>query len=426
MLIFCNMLFSQELKPSLQPKTVQLKYTPSSEVKWKMFGLNRIHIQDFGITDQYVDTCNCGESRAFLDKANVTVGMGFYNNVSKNIALSGDFGMSYGTIAKNRPTPSDKKQLWFSTIRFDTYYHFSDSRLQMRPYVFAGIHGSQRSAKSLISVPMGLGIRYMLFNNNGMITAQAGYGLGISHTLKNNITYTWGLYVKMSRKKKLIAQTPIDTCTIATPDTDSDGVEDRLDKCPTVPGSANNFGCPIIDRDLDGILDENDKCPDIAGPPINQGCPLLDKDGDGLTDKLDKCPEIAGPPSNDGCPETPQKIEASTIKDTVQYIIFFDFDKYYLTASSFQILDEVKEFLRKNNNYNLILVGHTDLEGDSSYNIKLSENRVKTAKNYLISYGIPEEKISIDFLGKSKPAIPSFDKLLAWKNRRVEIFLIKK
>jgi hypothetical protein len=177
---------------------------------------------------------------------------------------------------------------------------------------------------------------------------------------------------------------------------------------------------------LDGILDENDKCPDIAGPPINQGCPLLDKDGDGLTDKLDKCPEIAGPPSNDGCPETPQKIEASTIKDTVQYIIFFDFDKYYLTASSFQILDEVKEFLRKNNNYNLILVGHTDLEGDSSYNIKLSENRVKTAKNYLISYGIPEEKISIDFLGKSKPAIPSFDKLLAWKNRRVEIFLIKK
>jgi outer membrane protein OmpA-like peptidoglycan-associated protein len=138
---------------------------------------------------------------------------------------------------------------------------------------------------------------------------------------------------------------------------------------------------------------------------------------------------------NNGCPET--KIpEGSNINyrpnsnprsmgDTVQYIIYFDFDKYDLTMTSFQILDEVREYIKRHDDFNISLVGHTDLEGDTDYNIRLSQNRVKTSKNYLISYGIPADRISINYLGKSQPAIPSFDKLLAWKNRRVEIYLIK-
>jgi outer membrane protein OmpA-like peptidoglycan-associated protein len=43
-----------------------------------------------------------------------------------------------------------------------------------------------------------------------------------------------------------------------------------------------------------------------------------------------------------------------------------------------------------------------------------------------MSYGIQPERISTSFQGKSKPAIPTYEKALAWKNRRVEIFLVKK
>jgi outer membrane protein OmpA-like peptidoglycan-associated protein len=340
-----------------------------------------------------------------------------------------------------------------------------------------------------VSVPLGLGIRYMVFNDNGMITAQAGYGLGLTNNLKNNIIYSWGLYVNMSRKKKSSGKIASDItegcCTLPSDDTDCDGVVDRLDKCPTVPGPVSSYGCPSGDRDMDGVTDENDKCPDLAGLISNQGCPIADKDGDGLSDPYDKCPEITGPPSNDGCPITDtdkdgipdnkdlcpdqagpisnqgcpifdrdkdgvadqvdrcpdvygSKINSGcpeaaglfnstvNLQDTVQFIIYFDFDKYNLTVTSFQILDEIKDFLRRNDNYNVNLVGHTDLEGDIPYNVRLSENRVKTTKNYLISYGIPSERISVDYKGKAKPAIPSFDKVLAWKNRRVEIFLVKK
>jgi outer membrane protein OmpA-like peptidoglycan-associated protein len=331
----------------------------------------------------------------------------------------------------------------------------------------------------------------MLFNDNGMITAQAGYGLGLSNNLKNNIIYSWGLYVNMSRKKKSSVMSASNNtegcCTLPSDDTDCDGVVDRVDKCPTVPGPVSSFGCPSSDRDMDGITDENDKCPDVAGPVANQGCPVADRDGDGLSDPYDKCPDVAGPTSNDGCPiqdrdkdgipdnadqcpdvpgplsnigcpitdrdrdgvpdrsdlcpdtygsrsnnGCPENLSFSPsgknprmIGDTVQYIIYFDFDKYNLTVTSFEILDEVKEYLKRHDDYNVMLVGHTDLEGKVEYNARLSENRVKTSKNYLVSYGIEASRILSDFFGKSKPAIPTFDKQLAWKNRRVEIFLVR-
>jgi outer membrane protein OmpA-like peptidoglycan-associated protein len=474
---------------SAQQKPLQLKYTPSADVKWSMFGLNRVHIQDFSITDQYVDTCNCGESREFFDRANVTVGVSVYNNLSKRWAMSGDLGVSYGTVKRNIPVASDNRASWFSTARMDMYYHLSDGRLQLQPYMFSGVHWSQRNGRSLISMPVGLGFRYMVFNDNGMITGQAGYGLGITNSIKNSVIYSWGLYVNMGRKKKTPAPAvdPASCCGTALVDTDCDGVIDAMDKCVTVPGPVSNDGCPITDRDRDGIVDANDKCPDVPGPVSNQGCPVADRDGDGLSDIFDKCPDQPGPVSNEGCPiqdrdkdgiadntdrcpdqpgpvsnmgcpitdrdgdgvpdivdrcpdmfgssanngcpgaaPAPGVAMKNISMDTVQYIIYFDFDKYALTQNSYSILTDAIDYLKRNDAYNVVLVGHTDLEGDVPYNVKLSQNRVTTTKNYLMSYGIQPERISTSFQGKSKPAIPTYEKSLAWKNRRVEIFLVKK
>jgi outer membrane protein OmpA-like peptidoglycan-associated protein len=77
------------------------------------------------------------------------------------------------------------------------------------------------------------------------------------------------------------------------PDSDGDGVLDKMDACPNVAGPVN--GCP--DADGDGIADKDDACPNLAGT-IN-GCP--DADGDGVADKEDACPNNAGPVN--GCPD---------------------------------------------------------------------------------------------------------------------------
>jgi len=85
----------------------------------------------------------------------------------------------------------------------------------------------------------------------------------------------------------------------ASKDTDKDGVKDKNDVCPEIPGKIELSGCP--DKDNDGIADKDDACPDAPGKPEFKGCP--DKDGDGIIDMEDDCPELAGKKELKGCPD---------------------------------------------------------------------------------------------------------------------------
>jgi OmpA-OmpF porin, OOP family len=97
-------------------------------------------------------------------------------------------------------------------------------------------------------------------------------------------------------------------------DNDQDKIDDTRDKCPTTPETINGFkdddGCPdeLADRDKDGVGDNEDKCPDDFGKMrIKEfyGCP--DKDQDGIADKADGCPDqpedTDGFADTDGCPD---------------------------------------------------------------------------------------------------------------------------
>lgn len=83
------------------------------------------------------------------------------------------------------------------------------------------------------------------------------------------------------------------------PDTDGDGILDKHDRCPLDAGSADTKGCP--DRDGDGVVDAADDCPDVKGTARLKGCP--DSDGDGVMDRSDACPDVKGSASADGCPD---------------------------------------------------------------------------------------------------------------------------
>lgn len=101
-------------------------------------------------------------------------------------------------------------------------------------------------------------------------------------------------------------------CPVEAPkDRDGDGILDANDRCIDQPEDLDGFqdedGCPELDNDNDGILDTSDKCPNEAGPMQNLGCPIVDKDGDGLNDDVDKCPnepeDKDGFQDDDGCPD---------------------------------------------------------------------------------------------------------------------------
>ena len=69
-------------------------------------------------------------------------------------------------------------------------------------------------------------------------------------------------------------------------DIDGDGISDKKDECPEVPGLKEFNGCP--DTDEDGIIDKEDKCPEVPGLAEFKGC--TDSDGDGVADPDDLCP----------------------------------------------------------------------------------------------------------------------------------------
>ena len=205
------------------------------------------------------------------------------------------------------------------------------------------------------------------------------------------------------------------------PDTDGDGVNDEIDKCPTVAGLQKYNGCPIPDTDGDSINDEEDKCPTIAGIAKYNGCPIPDSDGDGINDEEDKCPNQPGVKENNGCPLIKEEI-TKQVKFAAENI-FFTPNSADLLSRSFQSLDTVVAILQSNPELKLSVNGYTDNTGNPSLNQRISEKRAAAVKNYLVSKGIAENRLSARGYGQENPIADNNTIAGRAKNRRVELSL---
>jgi outer membrane protein OmpA-like peptidoglycan-associated protein len=104
--------------------------------------------------------------------------------------------------------------------------------------------------------------------------------------------------------------------------------------------------------------------------------------------------------------------------------VFFDFDKTELKPESFVELDKLVDYLRTNN-IRIEIGGHTDDQGTDEYNDRLSENRAKSVYDYLISKGIPAERLQYKGYGKRVPIADNSTEEGRAENRRTEFKIIK-
>ncbi|MFO0670199.1 MAG: OmpA family protein [Polyangiaceae bacterium] len=238
-------------------------------------------------------------------------------------------------------------------------------------------------------------------------------------------------------------------CPIA--DSDGDGVKDDRDKCPRVPGPTDNDGCPYGDADSDGVLDKDDRCPAVAGPRENAGCPYGDADSDGVNDKLDHCPKEPGPAAAHGCPDPdgdglvppedkcPDKAGTAenngcpvykAIKVTAKKIelsqkIFFAFGKAVIQDKSFGLLDEVAQALKDYPALRVRVEGHTDNVGVAAENLKLSDDRARSVRKYLVDHGVAEARVEAKGFGDTSPLDTNKTTEGREKNRRVEFVVLE-
>ena len=190
-------------------------------------------------------------------------------------------------------------------------------------------------------------------------------------------------------------------------DRDGDGISDAIDDCPDVYAAANN-GCPQVraeaDTDGDGVFDSADNCPKIKGLSTNNGCPLPDTDNDGIVDAADKCPTVPGLESNNGCPfkeEVLSDLALGLNKMTPD--ILFNTGNANFRQDSYPVLIKIIEKMKQHPDVQFKIEGHTDSVGDYEFNKRLSQTRANTVRNYLVSGGVPLEHIVVEGFGETKP-----------------------
>lgn len=199
------------------------------------------------------------------------------------------------------------------------------------------------------------------------------------------------------------------------PDTDGDGVLDNDDACPELAGSVANNGCP--DQDGDGVIDPEDECVDEAGPASNNGCPWPDTDGDGVLDKDDDCPTEAGN-SATGCP-----IVENTIVDALNSAginILFPTDGFELRGSVvLKAVAKVQKILEDNPKGIVLVQGHASEDGTDAYNQALSMKRAEAVKAKLIELGVSPARLEVQAFGESRPITDKNVAMSRAKSRRV-------
>ncbi len=121
-------------------------------------------------------------------------------------------------------------------------------------------------------------------------------------------------------------------------------------------------------------------------------------------------------------PPAPPKpvVEKVTLKgDTL-----FDFDKSVVKPEGKKVLDGLVAQANALNLEVIIAVGHADATGPDAYNQKLSERRAAAVKAYLVSKGVPANRVYTEGKGEKSPVADNKTKEGRAKNRRVEVEVV--
>ena len=101
--------------------------------------------------------------------------------------------------------------------------------------------------------------------------------------------------------------------------------------------------------------------------------------------------------------------------------LYFTQSTAALLPSSRPVLNELARTLRAQPALRLEIGGHTDNVGDAALNLRLSEQRARVVRQYLLQQGIDLVRLTARGYGGTRPVVDNRDPLQRPRNRRVEI-----
>jgi peptidoglycan-associated lipoprotein len=130
-------------------------------------------------------------------------------------------------------------------------------------------------------------------------------------------------------------------------------------------------------------------------------------------------------------PPEPDTIRSGELKDDLDSLnrsgvlkpVFFDLDSSDINAEGQRSLQENAEMMKKNPQWQVTIEGHCDERGTAEYNLALGERRAISARSYLVSLGIPAERVRVVSYGKEFPFEQGHDEAAWSKNRRAHFVI---
>lgn len=434
--------------------------------RWFISPLTKFQIQEFGMLEKnkhgFISNAN---ELPIMDKINASFAASAYKNIAGRLSFSVDIGLAYGHVtSKDRLISTTEKQT-YNLLNATLYYHLLSHRYRLQPFISGGINNLINDS-SYTSAPIGVGLKFT--SKKIMIMGQAAYGYSISKNMANTLMYSVGMYIGINSKKK--KKSDKDKAAVEQAAADSMKRADSLAKKSDSSKSTiiNNY---FYNVNVDSLL----KAQQGINSGINNGANGTDagshgngnangeeggsdangnngqgnngqgKNGQGKNGVANgkKLPggngknsdwsnrdegqsdfgdSLAGGKTAQAFDLIDFQVDTVNGKQVVKFIVYFYYKDYSLTSRAFATVDKVITQLKKDPTKVVDIKGYTDNVGSTEYNNFLSMRRAQMAYNYIVSRGIPAERLIVSYYGKEYPVAENTP-AHAWLNRRVEFVI---
>ncbi|MEW9798513.1 OmpA family protein [Alteromonas sp. CYL-A6] len=350
--------------------------------------------------------------------------VGVPNEIDKGLGLGIEYGYRFtqswaaraqfsGIDMKHKTPGGDEYYDHAKELGADVMYFFSEDVM----YMFGGFR-HQNMDDNYTFADVGVGKHWSFGESARLITELAAN----YHFDDNFVDYAFklGIAVPFGASGSKSAATPA-PATMAPKDSDRDGVEDGMDKCPMTPMGVrvDATGC-AVDSDGDGVLNAADKCPGTpAGTTVDaMGCALKDSDMDGVEDSKDMC---ADTPKGDkvdaqGCTMFDEEEVSITLR------VLFDNNSSVVKQPNDPEIQAFADFMTRYTNTQATIEGHTSAPGNADYNMTLSEARADAFKDVLVQrYGIDPSRLETVGYGETQLLDTSNTAEAHRVNRRISV-----
>jgi peptidoglycan-associated lipoprotein len=102
--------------------------------------------------------------------------------------------------------------------------------------------------------------------------------------------------------------------------------------------------------------------------------------------------------------------------------VFFAYDSIALTEESRSVLQKNVEYLKRRPSTKVMIEGHADSRGTNEYNLALAERRADAVRDYVVSLGVPADRVTIVSKGEEQPFCRE-ETESCWQQNRVGFFV---